>query len=215
MKFGLNFKTGNNWYLTSWKTVEDPFMGDFTYKLDICGLPQLLLRKGGESGDVQYRSRPWDRVGFGGGFMRKNSVFNSIFVFDAEEVYYPFENNDKSSITRFVVNQSGLVVVVMAVAATTVVAVIVVKYCNRRQGFRKSLPLFLIKIDGKEIDCFRVVPPSLLRFPAHGGGGYGGGGSYRGCCNRRRGREREHYLVSEIWIEPPCPPFSILRDPSY
>ncbi|XP_010247744.1 PREDICTED: G-type lectin S-receptor-like serine/threonine-protein kinase At4g27290 [Nelumbo nucifera] len=107
MKFGLNFKTGHSWYLTSWKAVEDPSTGDFTYKLDIRGLPQLLVRKGGESGDVQYRSGPWDGVRFGGGFMRKNSVFNPIFVFDAEEVYYAFENNDKSAITRFVVNQSG------------------------------------------------------------------------------------------------------------
>ncbi|KAF8413929.1 hypothetical protein HHK36_001925 [Tetracentron sinense] len=104
MKLGANLRSGQNWYLTSWKSEDDPSPGDYTYKLDYRGLPQIVLRKGS---DVQFRSDPWDWAGSGIPELYRNSIINPIFAFNEEDVYYSFENINKSSISRFVVTHSG------------------------------------------------------------------------------------------------------------
>ncbi|PON40098.1 Bulb-type lectin domain containing protein [Trema orientale] len=62
MKLGWDFVTGQNWYLTSWDSLQEPSIGNFTYKLDP-RLPQVIQRRGK---DILYRSGPWDGVRFGG-----------------------------------------------------------------------------------------------------------------------------------------------------
>ncbi|KAK2987254.1 hypothetical protein RJ640_017557 [Escallonia rubra] len=105
MKLGWNLRTNQEWYLTSWKTLQDPSSGDYTYRVDPRGLPQLVLRQGAQ---VQYRSVPWDGLRFGGGpELGKNAVYDPMFVSDSNNVYYSFVNNDNSIVSRFVVNQSG------------------------------------------------------------------------------------------------------------
>ncbi|XVF70435.1 hypothetical protein PTKIN_Ptkin11bG0161500 [Pterospermum kingtungense] len=42
MKIGKNLKTGSEWFLTSWKTADDPSPGNFTLRLSIRGLPTLV-----------------------------------------------------------------------------------------------------------------------------------------------------------------------------
>ncbi|KAL2457704.1 G-type lectin S-receptor-like serine/threonine-protein kinase [Abeliophyllum distichum] len=107
MKLGWNFRTNQEWYLTSWKSPQDPSTGDFTYRMDPAVLPSIVLRQGSQ---IQFRSGPWDGVRFGGQpVMQQNAVFKPIVVFDSDNLYYAFENSDVSIISRFVVNQSGLV----------------------------------------------------------------------------------------------------------
>uniref|UniRef100_A0A5B7BBD3 Receptor-like serine/threonine-protein kinase n=1 Tax=Davidia involucrata TaxID=16924 RepID=A0A5B7BBD3_DAVIN len=107
MKLGLNLRTGQEWYLTSWNSLQDPSSGDYTYRLDPHGLPQLVLRQGGST--VKYRSGPWDGVRFGGGpELGQNPVFSPIFVFNDSYVYYSFVNNIDTTISRFVLTQAGL-----------------------------------------------------------------------------------------------------------
>lgn len=45
MKFGVDLVTGINRYYTSWKSVDDPSLGCFTYRLDFNGFPQFILWK--------------------------------------------------------------------------------------------------------------------------------------------------------------------------
>ena len=105
MKLGWNLMSKQNWFLTSWKSLQDPSTGDFTYKVDPRGLPQLVLRKGTE---IEFRSGPWDGIRFGGDPQLEGTpVLNHIFVYNTSYIYYTFENNDNSIISRFVVNQSG------------------------------------------------------------------------------------------------------------
>ncbi|KAL2475516.1 G-type lectin S-receptor-like serine/threonine-protein kinase [Abeliophyllum distichum] len=107
MKLGWNFRTNQEWYLTSWKSPQDPSTGDFTYRMDPAVLPSIVLRQGSQ---IEFRSGPWDGVRFGGQpVMQQNAVFKPIVVFDSDNLYYAFENSDVSIISRFVVNQSGLV----------------------------------------------------------------------------------------------------------
>ncbi|OVA04103.1 Protein kinase domain [Macleaya cordata] len=107
MKIGWSLKAVRNWSLSSWKNSDDPSPGDFTYSVDPRGLPQLVLRKGSE---IQFRSGPWDDgTRFGEDAERQNSIFKPMVVFNKDEVYYIFENKQKSTISRFLVNQSGTI----------------------------------------------------------------------------------------------------------
>ncbi|KAK4439267.1 G-type lectin S-receptor-like serine/threonine-protein kinase [Sesamum alatum] len=107
MKLGWNLRTNQEWYLTSWRSIQDPSPGDFTYRMAPGALPSIILRQGSV---IQFRSGPWDGVRFGGApVLQQNTVFRPIFVSDSDNVYYAFENTDESVISRFVVNQSGLV----------------------------------------------------------------------------------------------------------
>lgn len=107
MKLGWNLKTHQEWYLTSWKSHEDPSPGDYTYRLDPRGLGQIIFHSGSQ---LMFRSGPWVGDGFAGGPpWSQNSVFNPIFVFNSTFVYYTFENIDNSTISRFTVNSTGLI----------------------------------------------------------------------------------------------------------
>ena len=44
MKFQRNRVTSLNRQLPSWRSVDDPFKGNFCYKIDTSGLPQLLVK---------------------------------------------------------------------------------------------------------------------------------------------------------------------------
>lgn len=106
MKLGWNLRNNQEWYLTSWKSLQDPSTGLFTFRVDTVGLPEIILRQGSE---VAYRSGPWDGVRFGGSEMKPNTVIKPIFVFNASDIYYAFENADDSIVSRFVVSQFGLI----------------------------------------------------------------------------------------------------------
>lgn len=105
MKMGSNLQTGQDWYLTSWTSQQDPSTGNFTYKLDHRGLPAVFLRWGSQ---VQFRSGPWDGERFGGGpELQQNTVFIPRFILNTTHVYYTFDNVDNNIISRFVLSQSG------------------------------------------------------------------------------------------------------------
>ncbi|XP_047308360.1 G-type lectin S-receptor-like serine/threonine-protein kinase At4g27290 [Impatiens glandulifera] len=107
MKLGWDLVKNKEWYITSWKSLDDPSTGEFSYRLDHRGLPQIVLHRGL---DIQYRSGPWDGVRFGNGPpLKPNTIFNPIFVFNSSYVYYTFENSDSTIVSRFVVNQTGLI----------------------------------------------------------------------------------------------------------
>ncbi|KAI3983282.1 hypothetical protein MKX01_013349 [Papaver californicum] len=46
MKLGWDLKIGLNRYMTSWKNVNDPSIGDYSFGTDLAGLPQFVLRNG-------------------------------------------------------------------------------------------------------------------------------------------------------------------------
>ncbi|KAJ9690183.1 hypothetical protein PVL29_012707 [Vitis rotundifolia] len=48
MKLGLDRRTGLTRFLTSWKSPEDPGTGEYSFKLDVSGSPQLFLSMGSQ-----------------------------------------------------------------------------------------------------------------------------------------------------------------------
>ncbi|XWS27928.1 hypothetical protein CRYUN_Cryun25bG0022500 [Craigia yunnanensis] len=83
MKLGRNLKTGLDRYLSSWKTPDDPSHGNFTYRYEIGGFPELKLREGSI---VRFRSGPWKGMRFTGTTgLKLNPIFTFGVVFNKRE----------------------------------------------------------------------------------------------------------------------------------
>lgn len=105
MKLGWNLKTGLDRYLLSWKGPDDPSLGDFSFRMDIRGSPQMFLMNRTAK---LYRSGPWNGVRLSGvPEMKSNEVFTFRFVANSEEVYYTYELVKKELVSRLVVTTSG------------------------------------------------------------------------------------------------------------
>ncbi|KDP38976.1 hypothetical protein JCGZ_00733 [Jatropha curcas] len=61
MKLGGNLVTGLKWFLSSWKSTEDPSLGQFSLHVDLNGYPQLLIRKGSK---ILFRAGSWNGESF-------------------------------------------------------------------------------------------------------------------------------------------------------
>lgn len=107
MKVGWNLKTGLERYLTSWKSADDPSIGDSTYRLNITGMPQTIIATGSTR---KIRSGLWNGVEFLGLVVVTRPVYKSIFVFNENESSFSFEPNVDTAITRLKLNPSGLFV---------------------------------------------------------------------------------------------------------
>lgn len=104
MKFGWNFETGQEKYLRSWKSNDDPAPGEFTYHCDPTGYPQDVFRKGPI---LQYRAGPWNGLRFSGSPNSSQSPLYKIdLVYNKKEVYVT-SSQDSKFISRFVLNQTG------------------------------------------------------------------------------------------------------------
>ncbi|KAK8589090.1 hypothetical protein V6N12_023496 [Hibiscus sabdariffa] len=104
MKIGWNLKTGEERYLTSWRSVDDPSPGNFTYRLDITGLPQLVIGRGLMK---MYRTGPWNGIGFGAVPAVPDLVFKPILISNENEIYYTFKTVGNTINMRLWLNQSG------------------------------------------------------------------------------------------------------------
>ncbi|KAK6946801.1 Bulb-type lectin domain [Dillenia turbinata] len=107
-KLGLNVRTGEEWYLRSWKDWDDPSPGDFTFKLDNPELPQLVVF----NQDVKkVRFGPWNGVTFiGGGIPTKkmNPVLPITMVSSGDELYFLIRTTSDNIISRTFMNETGL-----------------------------------------------------------------------------------------------------------
>ncbi|KAJ9136270.1 hypothetical protein P3X46_033362 [Hevea brasiliensis] len=105
MKLGLDLKIGLNRFLTSWKSADDPGIGDTSFKLNPIGSPQLFLYKG----LIPYwRSNPWPWISSVPMPIPKY-LYKYTFANTEDGIYYIYMVDDKSVITRSVVDNSGLI----------------------------------------------------------------------------------------------------------
>ncbi|KAF3457341.1 hypothetical protein FNV43_RR01998 [Rhamnella rubrinervis] len=86
MKLGFDRRNGLNWSLTSCKSEDDPGIGNYTFRIDSAGFPQLILYNGRAP---WWRAGHWNGVGLNGVPV---SPMDPLF-------YYSFVNND-NEITR-------------------------------------------------------------------------------------------------------------------
>ncbi|XP_061358121.1 receptor-like serine/threonine-protein kinase SD1-8 isoform X1 [Gastrolobium bilobum] len=107
MKLGWNLDTGMERHITSWRIKDqDPSSGDFSFKLDHQGLPEIFLWNKDEK---IYRSGPWNGDRFSG-VPEMQPVTDSIkfmFFVDEHEVYYTFSIGNQSLFSRLSVSPVG------------------------------------------------------------------------------------------------------------
>ncbi|KAJ6894417.1 G-type lectin S-receptor-like serine/threonine-protein kinase [Populus alba x Populus x berolinensis] len=106
MKLGRNLASGFDWFLSSWKSTDDPARGDFTFQIDLHGVPQLVLKKGSAT---QFRAGSWNGIRWTGAqAMVRNPVYTYEFVSNETYVYYKYELLNSSVFSRMVLNASGV-----------------------------------------------------------------------------------------------------------
>ncbi|XLU48951.1 hypothetical protein S245_043765 [Arachis hypogaea] len=98
MKIGWNLKNGLNRQLSAWKNWDDPSPGDFTWGIVLGTTPELVIWKGTTK---YYRSGPWNGERF-----TSIALFQLEFVSTNDEVFTTYNLDNKSVITRLVLNKS-------------------------------------------------------------------------------------------------------------
>ncbi|CAL5408595.1 unnamed protein product [Camellia sinensis] len=101
MKLGWDLRVGLDRYLTSWKSADDPSPGDISFRLDLDGPPQSVIRKGSVK---KYRSGLWNGLQFNGEVL-ENTAFKANFIDNSEEVYFEFDLYQQ--LIRLVLNHTG------------------------------------------------------------------------------------------------------------
>ncbi|KAG1368210.1 Receptor-like serine/threonine-protein kinase SD1-8 [Cocos nucifera] len=105
MKLGWNLKTSLNRYISSWKSFDDPSPGSYSFRMDPHGSPELFLYR--ESTKI-HASGPWNGLQFSGiPQLKPNEFFRFSFISTQDEVYYTYEMNKGSVVSRLVMNTSG------------------------------------------------------------------------------------------------------------
>ncbi|KAK8602971.1 hypothetical protein V6N13_085173 [Hibiscus sabdariffa] len=110
MKLGMNLKTGSEWFLSSWKSVDDPSPGNYTVRLSIQGLASLVTYSGPAK---VFRSRPWDGLNLDGNMVSSDLVFVSSFVRREDEIYYSYDTFNNPIMAQLTLNQSGTAMVLI------------------------------------------------------------------------------------------------------
>lgn len=88
MKLGIDFSTGLEKYLSSWKSQDDPSAGNYTYHFDPSGYPQTVLKQGK---DKVFRSGFWNGVGFiGMSSLIQGDFFSYRVISDKDDVSFSF-----------------------------------------------------------------------------------------------------------------------------
>ncbi|GMH24973.1 hypothetical protein Nepgr_026816 [Nepenthes gracilis] len=91
MKIGWELKTGMNRILTSWTSSDDPSTSNCSCSIDRKVLPQIVIRMGATE---LFRTGEWYGDRFSGRHVvASDSVFNAVFVYNFEEVYFTIEED--------------------------------------------------------------------------------------------------------------------------
>ncbi|KAL3626832.1 hypothetical protein CASFOL_029311 [Castilleja foliolosa] len=105
MDFGLNLVTGKELYLRSWKSNEDPALGDFTISIYLAGYPQIVIKKGDT---ILYRIGPWNGMRFSGmPNIKLNETMTAKLIMNSSVVIYRGIAIKSSVYSRFTLSPSG------------------------------------------------------------------------------------------------------------
>nr|CAB3488385.1 unnamed protein product [Digitaria exilis] len=108
MKLGKNTWTGAEWYLTSWRSADDPSPGAYRRKLDTTGLPDLIVWQGNVR---TYRTGPWNGRWFSG--VPEVTTYMDLVTRQVTtspgEISYSYTAEPGAPLTRLVLTDAGMV----------------------------------------------------------------------------------------------------------
>ncbi|KAL0308032.1 UNVERIFIED_CONTAM: Receptor-like serine/threonine-protein kinase SD1-8 [Sesamum calycinum] len=105
MKMIDDIDAGVEKYLISWKNWDDPSPGDFIFKIENQGLPQLVMLRGTMK---RFRSGQWNGIHFSGETPFPNPILRPDFSFKGEKLISMLDPYDSSIFKRVTVNKSGM-----------------------------------------------------------------------------------------------------------
>ncbi|XP_027354544.1 receptor-like serine/threonine-protein kinase SD1-8 [Abrus precatorius] len=108
MKMGWNLDTRTEKHITSWSnTGEDPSTGNYSFKMDYRGLPEIFLWFNNKT--KTYRSGPWNGDRFSGVPEMQPDTDSITFNFSSDRhgVYYSFFIGNQSIFSRLIVTSYG------------------------------------------------------------------------------------------------------------
>ena len=105
MMIGKDTSNGLDRFLTSCSDSDIASPGDFTYRFDYWGLPQIILRRGSTR---KYRTGLWNGVRFSGLPIPVNQYFVSVFGLNKELLGRIYNSTNKFHNTRITLSQSGI-----------------------------------------------------------------------------------------------------------
>ncbi|XP_031120489.1 G-type lectin S-receptor-like serine/threonine-protein kinase At4g27290 [Ipomoea triloba] len=109
MKLGRNLATGHAWSLTSWKSADDPALGEHTRMMDNNGFPQIFQLTGANKSPI-FRPGTWNGEMFTGvPSIKDNPYYTFEFIMNEREIYYTYELKDSSVPSRVVITPTGMV----------------------------------------------------------------------------------------------------------
>ncbi|CAJ2638919.1 unnamed protein product [Trifolium pratense] len=105
MKLKTSLLNGPYMSLTSWKSVDDPSLGEFSYHIDFHGFPQLVTTKGG---NIYHRGPALNGNAFGGvSWLSNLKLLKFSLMLNDKEVSYEYETLKNETITRLWLSPSG------------------------------------------------------------------------------------------------------------
>ncbi|PKU68641.1 G-type lectin S-receptor-like serine/threonine-protein kinase [Dendrobium catenatum] len=105
MELGLDLTRHLEKRLMSWKSLDDPSPGAYTYGVRRTGSSELVVWSGS---NIQYRTGPWTGVSWSGIPQMNSDVhFNFIFVVQPDKIFYTYESVNKSVMTLITLDPSG------------------------------------------------------------------------------------------------------------
>ncbi|KAK9092223.1 hypothetical protein Syun_027134 [Stephania yunnanensis] len=104
MKVGLSFKSGLNWSFTSWKSRDDPSIGDFVLSLQGTKSPEIFLKKWST---LIWRSGPWNGESWSG--VPLIIHFEKSLVNDPDETSFSFSMLNTSILSRISMDDLGFI----------------------------------------------------------------------------------------------------------
>ncbi|KAK7257257.1 hypothetical protein RIF29_31103 [Crotalaria pallida] len=107
MKLGLTSETGFHSFLSSWKSDDDPAVGEYSVKLDLRGYPQFYTLRGSV---IVFRTGSWNGLSFTAFSAddQMNQIFSYKFVYNGIEFYCEFELLDSSAFSLYTLTPLGI-----------------------------------------------------------------------------------------------------------
>ncbi|KAL6894594.1 hypothetical protein ACP4OV_008692 [Aristida adscensionis] len=176
MKLGVDFRTGLDRYMSSWRGAGDPSPGEYAFRLDPRGSPELFLYR---QSARTYGSGPWNGYQFTGvPNLKSTGPLSFRFVSNAGEAFYSYDVDGRSAVlTRFVMNSSGLIQRLMWIDMTQSWSVFWSYPMDECDGYRACGPYGVCSVERSPI-C-GCAPGFEPRFPAEWALRDGSGGCAR------------------------------------
>ncbi|KAL0308033.1 UNVERIFIED_CONTAM: Receptor-like serine/threonine-protein kinase SD1-8 [Sesamum calycinum] len=157
MKMLDDVDAGKEKYLTSWKEWDDPSPGDFIFKIENEGLPQLVMLRGRMK---RFRNGHWNGIQFSGDPPFSNPILRPDLSFKGEKLISMLDPYNSSIFKRVTLDKSGMLYITIMNARKDKWNVAAVVPRDRCDEYNECGPYGICGIDRAiRCECFKGFAP--------------------------------------------------------